>query len=113
MELKMSGTFERYTDVAGEYRFRLNAGNGEIILSSEGYTTKQNCNKGIESVKIHAPDDSNYVRKPTVDGRYMFNLRAGNNEIIGTSQPYKTAADRDKGVESVKANAPDADVIDV
>lgn len=44
----MSGTFERYTDVAGEYRFRLNAGNGEIILSSEGYTTKQNCNKGIE-----------------------------------------------------------------
>ena len=43
----------------------------------------------------------------------MFNLRAGNNEIIGPSQPYKTAAGRDKGIESVKANAPNADVIDV
>ena len=48
--------FEIYTDKAGEYRFRLKAKNGEIIATSEGYTTKDNCVNGIESVKKNAPD---------------------------------------------------------
>jgi uncharacterized protein len=47
----MSGTFEIYKDKKGEFRFRLKATNGEIIAVGEGYSTKQNCIKGIESVK--------------------------------------------------------------
>ena len=43
--------FEIYLDKAGEFRFRLKATNGEPILASEGYTTKANCKKGIESVR--------------------------------------------------------------
>lgn len=50
------GTFELYTDSAGEYRFRLKAANGEIIAASEGYTRKDTCLKGVESVKHSAPD---------------------------------------------------------
>jgi uncharacterized protein YegP (UPF0339 family) len=46
--------FEVYEDKAGESRFRLEAGNGEIIANSEGYTTKASCLKGIESVKTNA-----------------------------------------------------------
>ena len=48
--------FEMYTDKAGEYRFRLKARNGEIIATSEGYTSKANCENGIESVRKNAPD---------------------------------------------------------
>ncbi len=48
--------FEIYKDKAGEYRFRLKARNGEIIAVSEGYTTKDSCENGIESVKKNAPD---------------------------------------------------------
>jgi len=48
--------FELYQDKAGEYRFRLKARNGEIIAVSEGYTTKANCENGIESVKKNAPE---------------------------------------------------------
>ena len=48
--------FELYQDKAGEYRFRLKARNGEIIAVSEGYTTKANCENGIESVRKNAPD---------------------------------------------------------
>ena len=48
--------FEVYTDKAGEYRFRLTAKNGEIIVVSEGYKTKDSCLNGIESVKNNAPD---------------------------------------------------------
>lgn len=48
--------FEVYLDKAGEYRFRLKARNGEIILASEGYKEKKSCLNGIESVKKNAPE---------------------------------------------------------
>ncbi|TQL44977.1 hypothetical protein FB562_2386 [Homoserinimonas aerilata] len=53
----MAGKFELYTDKGGEFRFRLKAGNGEVIaLSSEGYTTKAAAKNGIESIRKNAPD---------------------------------------------------------
>ncbi len=51
----MSAKFEIYKDKAGEYRFRLKAGNGEVIATGEGYSSKQACENGIESVKKNAP----------------------------------------------------------
>ncbi|MBO4937643.1 MAG: YegP family protein [Oscillospiraceae bacterium] len=48
--------FEMYQDKAGEYRFRLKARNGEIIATSEGYSTKAACENGIESVRKNAPE---------------------------------------------------------
>jgi len=48
--------FEMYTDKAGEFRFRLNARNGENILASEGYKSKTSCKNGINSVIKNAPD---------------------------------------------------------
>lgn len=48
--------FEVYTDKAGEFRFRLKARNGEIILASEGYSSKPGVKNGIESVKKNAPE---------------------------------------------------------
>ena len=55
------GKFEIYKDKAGEFRFRLKAANGEIIAASEGYSSKQGAQAGIDSVKNVAPD------APTVD----------------------------------------------
>lgn len=48
--------FEIYTDKKGEFRFRLKATNGEIIATGEGYTTKPNCLKGVESIRKNAPE---------------------------------------------------------
>lgn len=109
----MAGKFEIYKDKAGEFRFRLKAANGENILASEGYKAKAGCENGIASVRNNAPDDSRYEKKETEAGKYMFNLRASNNQVIGTSQSYASAASRDKGIESVKNNAPDAKVVDL
>ena len=47
--------YELYTDKAGEFRYRLKAKNGEIILSGEGYKSKSGCKGGIDSVKSNAP----------------------------------------------------------
>ncbi len=93
-----------------QYYFNLKAGNGEIILKSEGYTTEAACNNGIESVKKNAPDDNRYERKTSTNGKFHFSLKAGNGQIIGTSQLYETEAGRDNGIESVKKNAPEAGV---
>ena len=102
------GKFVISTRKNGEFQFNLKAGNGEIILTSEGYTTKASCLNGIESVKKNAPDDNRYDRKEAKNGKQFFNLKAGNGQIIGSSEMYESAAGRDKGIESVKRNAPDA-----
>ena len=51
----MAGKFEVYKDKRGEYRFRLKAGNGEVIATSEGYKTKAGAENGIKSVQTNAP----------------------------------------------------------
>lgn len=109
----MSAKFEIYIDTSRQYRFRLKAGNGEIILSSEAYTQKSGCHNGIQSVKTNAPYDSNYRRLTSQNGKYYFNLLANNYQVIGTSQMYQTAAGRDAGINSVKTNAPTAPVVDL
>ena len=109
----MSGKFEIFKDIAGEFRFHLKARNGEIILVSEGYKNKSGCTNGIASVKTNAPIDSHYERKQAHNGQYMFNLRAANHQVIGTSETYESAAGRDNGIESVKNNAPTGTVTDL
>ena len=108
----MAGKFELYKDKAGEFRFRLKAGNGENILASEGYKDKSGAENGIASVKKNAPDDARYEKKESDSGKFHFNLKAGNHQVIGSSQMYKTSDGCDNGIESVKNNAPDAAVDD-
>ena len=106
--------FEIFTGTDNQFYFRLKASNSEIILKSEGYTTKQNCRNGIASVKANAPTDSNYDRRMSSNDKYYFNLKsAHNHQVIGTSEMYETAQGRDNGIESVKRNAPIADVVDL
>jgi uncharacterized protein YegP (UPF0339 family) len=54
----MAGKFELFKDAGGKFRFRLKAGNGEIIATSEAYNSKSSAKNGIESVKTNAPGAS-------------------------------------------------------
>jgi len=108
----MAGKFEVYTDKGGEFRFRLKASNGQAILASEGYKAKASCLNGIESVRKNSIKDSMYEKKTTQSGKFMFNLKATNGQVIGTSEAYESAASRDNGVESVKKHAPEASIED-
>lgn len=103
------GKFVIKTTATG-IKFDLKAGNGQVILTSEVYTTKAACENGIESVKKNAPDDARYERKVSTNGKPMFNLKAVNGQVIGTSELYESEAARENGIESVKKNAPDAEV---
>lgn len=104
--------FEIKKRVNGDFIFNLKAGNGEIILTSQGYSSKQGCENGIESVKENAPHDRNYEKKISTNEKYYFNLKAANRQIIGTSEMYNSTSGRDSGIESVKKNAPIAIVVE-
>lgn len=108
----MAGKFEVYVDKAGEHRFRLKAGNGETILSSEGYNAKDGCANGIDSVRENATNPDRYEKTTTESGKFRFNLKAANHQVIGTSQNYDSESGRDNGIESVGRNAPDAEVVE-
>ena len=109
----MAAKFELYTDNAGEFRFRLKAGNGENILASEGYKAKSSAENGIASVKTNAADEARFEKKETAGGKFMFNLKSTNGQVVGTSQSYASASSRDGGIESVMKNAPGAEVSDI
>lgn len=96
----------------GEYQFNLKAGNGQVILTSEGYTTLAACKNGIESVKKNSQEDARFERKEAKDGSPFFNLKATNGQIIGKSEMYSSAAACENGIESVKKNAPEAEVVE-
>ncbi|HDT6543594.1 TPA: YegP family protein [Kluyvera ascorbata] len=100
----MAGWFELSKSSNDQFRFVLKAGNGEVILTSELYTTRAAAEKGIASVRVNSPQDAHYEKKTAANGKFHFNLKAGNHQVIGTSQLYATEQSRDKGIASVKTN---------
>jgi uncharacterized protein len=94
----------------GQYYFNLKAGNGEVILSSEGYTAKPGCKKGIASVQINAATDSRFQKLTAKNGKPYFTLTARNAQVIGKSEMYDSEKSRDAGIASVKKNAPGATI---
>ncbi len=108
----MAGKFELNTSSNGKFYFNLKASNGQIILSSEMYESKSSAENGIESVKKNATDDSRYERRTAASGESFFVLKAGNGEVVGKSETYSSTAALDNGIESVKSNAPGAEIAD-
>ena len=109
----MAGKFELKKSKNDKYFFSLLAGNGQTVLVSEMYDTKASALAGIESVKKNAADEAKYVRLDGKDGSPYFTLRAGNNQVIGQSQMYASAAARDSGIASCKTDGPAAATSDL
>jgi len=102
--------FQIFTGSNGKSYFRLTAKNGQPILASQGYADTAGAKKGIESVRKNAPKDERYDRKTATNGQFFFNLTSPNSQTIGTSEMYSSEAAREKGIASVKNNAPTAEV---
>ncbi len=107
------------------FKFDLKASNGEVIATSEVYSTAAACENGINSVKrncIGEIEDQTVeeivkVKHPKFElytdksGEFRFRLKATNGEIIAVSEGYKTKTSALNGIESVKKNAPDAEIV--
>ena len=106
----MAGKFELNTTSNGKFFFNLKAANGQIILSSQMYDSKSGAQNGIASVQKNAGDDARYERLHATNGDPYFVLKAGNGEVIGRSETYSSTAAMENGIESVKTNAPGAQI---
>ena len=130
------GVFEILFDAAGKFRFHLKAANGQIISVSQSYGTKESAIKGIASIKKNAPiakiadlstaggtmpepthaagivQDPVFEIQSNAPDRFRFHLKAANGQIIAVSQSYLTRQSAEKGIASVKKNAPMAKVLD-
>ncbi|MCA8887473.1 MAG: YegP family protein [Parvularculaceae bacterium] len=102
----MAGKFELYKDKRGEFRFRLKAGNGEIILASEGYKDRSGATNGIESVKKNSDLLARFEKKVSSNGKHYFVLKAANHQVIGNSEMYESESSCENGIKSVMSNAP-------
>ncbi len=106
--------------------FNLKANNGQVIATSEIYNSDAACRNGIESVRKNAPIAP--IENQTVEGfqvekhpkfevyldkagEYRFRLKATNGQIIAVGESYKALASCLNGIESIKTNAPDAEVV--
>ena len=67
---------------------------------------------GIESVRKNSQSDGRFERKESKSGKPMFNLKASNGQVIGTSEMYESNSACENGIASVAKNAPDAKVDD-
>ena len=107
--------------------FNLKAGNGEIIATSEVYTTPSACRKGIASVQTNAPIAA--LENQTVEGyaveknpkfevytdkagEFRFRLKAKNGQIIAVGESYKALKSCLNGIESIRKNAPEAPIVE-
>ncbi len=107
----MAGKFEIKEGSSGKFRFNLKASNGQTILTSEAYETRAGAEKGIESVRKNASDDNRYERKTAKNDEAFFVLKAGNGEPLGRSETYSSTSAMENGIESVKRNAADAEIV--
>lgn len=107
-------------------KFDLKAGNGEVIATSEIYASDAACKNGVESVQKNAPvagvenqtvEGFETVKYPKFEvytdkaGEFRFRLKATNGQVIAVSEGYKTIASCLNGVESVKKNAADSEIV--
>jgi uncharacterized protein len=98
-----SAYFETFQGMDGRHYFNLVAGNGENVLRSQGYTRLASAQKGVASVLANGNDKRQFDVKQATNGDWYFNLRAANNEIIGTSELYASKSNAERGARTVRA----------
>lgn len=101
----MVGYYELKKAANGQFMFNLRAGNNEVVLTSETYTTKSAAEAGIISVRANAGRAGAFERRKAVDGAPYFVLKAANGEILGCSETYSSASSMEHGIASVRTNA--------
>ncbi len=86
--------------------------NGDIVIKSESYKQKTSAKNGIESVKKNSQVDKNYIEKKSKNGKFFFNIKALNGQIVGTSSFYASEAEMKSAMANFKKNAKKAKVVE-
>ena len=105
--------FEIYKEKKGEFRYILKTENGKIILFHQGFKNKVGCMNAISLVRLCSHSNKNYIRKEFKDGTAHFYLILPKDIRLGESKIYSSSKSMEEAIESVKENAPNAEVDDL
>ena len=105
-------TFELSKTEVGQFNFSLRGEEVKTLLRSEQYTSKSSAQNGIESIRKNAAEDKRYELKESSNGKFYFNLKAVNGQVIGTSPMFGSAEARDTVIAQVKSKAATAGVVE-
>ena len=103
---------KKNTEVKQPYHFVLIGPNKKTLLLSENYVNSYGARNGIDSVRVNGTEEKNYVSKTATDGRFYFDLKAKNHEIIGRGMFHDTEEQRDKDIKDIMKYCEDAPLID-
>jgi len=93
--------------------FVLKANNGKVVLSSENYTTRRACLRGIDSVRYNGTRRQRFERHPAENEQFYFVLKASNKKTIGKSQMYSSPSSAENGILSVMQSVKGATIVEV
>ena len=103
--------FDVFRGADERYYFNLHAANGEIVLSSQGYTTEEAALSATFSVAENGVNEARYDVNEAADGSFYFNLKARNGRVIGTSETYVSRSNAERGCRSIVALLPDVELL--
>ena len=93
-----------------KHYFRLKNNSGDVVLKSQGYSTKRTCMNGIQSVKKNTQVAERFAPQQTKSGKQWFNVVARNGQVVATSQRWDNARKCKSQITSVKKGAVKAKV---
>ncbi len=105
-------TFELSKTEVGQFNFSLRGEEEKTLLRSEQYTSKSSAQNGIESIRKNAAEDKRYELKESSNGKFYFNLKAVNGQVIGTSPMFGSDEARSAAIAQVKSKAATAGVVE-
>ncbi len=103
--------FQTFQGADDRFYFNLYAANGEVVLTSQGYSTEEAALNGTFLVAYHAADERGYDIREAVNGEWYFNVLAANGEVIGTSETYYSHSNAKRAVDAVLALVPSVELL--
>lgn len=103
--------FDVFQGADGRYYFNLHAGNGEIVLSSQGYLDEASALNATFSVAENGASAARYDVRQAQNGQWYFNLLATNGQVIGTSEMYATKYNAERGRDAIIALLPSVELL--
>ncbi|MBS1153983.1 MAG: hypothetical protein H6Q89_5681 [Myxococcaceae bacterium] len=90
--------FETFKGLDSKYYFHARAGNGEIVLQSQAYTTSTSSKNGVASVQTNGSISARYEVREASNGQYYFVLKAANGAVIARGETYASKYNAERGI---------------
>ena len=100
------------SDAAEPFTFSFLNDEGKSILRSENYKVKSSALNGIESVKKNCEKEARYELKESSNGKFYFNLKSGNGQVVGTSAMFDSETEREATIAALQGQGADASIED-